>query len=78
MGMFQPSGVPWRRVVLALAPWLLASACVALTIDGVAFRHPSGNDGDPMFGPGGPVPVEHAPAPKSQERTIDPSERIPV
>ncbi|HWL86864.1 MAG TPA: hypothetical protein VNO21_13735 [Polyangiaceae bacterium] len=66
-----------HRVALALLPWVLAGASVALTIDGFAFHN--GSDAPPMLDPTAPAaPVEHAPAPKSQERTIDPSERIPV
>ncbi len=65
-----------RRIALALLPWVLGAACVALTVDGLAFR--SGTD-VPVFEPNAPAaPVEHPPAPKSQERTIDPSEHVPV
>jgi len=65
-----------RRIALSLLPWLLGAACVAFTIDGLAFR-PSADP--PQFEPDAPAaPVEHAPAPKSQERTIDPSEHVPV
>jgi len=66
-----------KRVALVLVPWALAAAFVVLTIDGVAFKRPGGSGNE--LGPGAPsTPADPAPAPKSQERTIDPSERVPV
>ena len=60
------------RIALSLLPWILGTVGVALTVDGFAFGQ--GTTFDPSASP----PVEHPPAPKSQERTIDPSERVPV
>lgn len=67
----------WQRAVLVILPWLIASVGVAVGIDGVAFRH--GEENLQLPAPNGPAaPVERAPTPKSEERTIDPSEHVHV
>jgi hypothetical protein len=77
--MGQPSRhrFPWQRIALVILPWVIASVGVAVTIDGVAFRR--GDENLLLPPPGSPAaPVERAPTPKSEERVIDPSERVNV
>lgn len=64
----------WRRLIIALLPWVVAPAAMAVSVDGAVFER---SDED-FFGPPAPPPNEHAPTPKSEERTIDPSERVNV